>query len=300
MIRDIPFQYDLENPVVELKFQSELSKIVKHYDCLAISEEPEAVKILMGKINIPTFNWIPVFNEMATGCDVTLPVSTVDDFQFVLMACFEDARRAKARTVFYKYNVTGTSETHFGDIKAVSFKEKNQANPSKSGNKAPGATKADVVECQFCGKNNHVNADCRSRTSEFTNNQNRPYLGSEAHGRLGKAVGDREWIPNFKELKALTSKAGQLPGLYSSASKPSKPAKDWKSKGTYVSTILPIKLHIATSPNLLPVVLTFVSQEEAKGSIHVDALLDTGCLAGDFVARKIVDRFNIKPVINSP
>ena len=67
----------------------------------------------------------------------------------------------------------------------------------------------------------------------------------------------------------------------------------------YVSTILPIKLHIATSPNLLPVVLTFVSQEEAKGSINVDALLDTGCLAGDFVARRIVDRFNIKPVINS-
>ena len=59
------------------------------------------------------------------------------------------------------------------------------------------------------------------------------------------------------------------------------------------------KLHIATSPNLLPVVLTFVSQEEAKGSINVDALLDTGCLAGDFVARRIVDRFNIKPVINS-
>ena len=29
------------------------------------------------------------------------------------------------------------------------------------------------------------------------------------------------------------------------------------------------------------------------------ALLDTGCLAGDFVARRIVDRFNMKPVINS-
>ena len=60
-----------------------------------------------------------------------------------------------------------------------------------------------------------------------------------------------------------------------------------------------IKLHIATSPNLLPVLLTFVSQEEGKGSINVDALLDTGCLAGDFVARRVVDRFNIKPVINS-
>ena len=31
----------------------------------------------------------------------------------------------------------------------------------------------------------------------------------------------------------------------------------------------------------------------------MDALLDTGCLAGYFVARRIVDRFNIKPVINS-
>ena len=31
----------------------------------------------------------------------------------------------------------------------------------------------------------------------------------------------------------------------------------------------------------------------------MDTLLDTGCLAGDFVARRIVDRFNIKPVFNS-
>ena len=45
---------------------------------------------------------------------------------------------------------------------------------------------------------------------------------------------------------------------------------------TKVSTILPIKLHISTSPNLLPVVLTFVSKEKAKGSINLDALLDTG------------------------
>ena len=68
------------------------------------------------------------------------------------------------------------------------------------------------------------------------------------------------------------SKVGQSSGSASSPSKTSKPSKDWKSKGTYVSTILPIELHIATSPNLLPVVLTFVSQEEVKGSINVDAL----------------------------
>ena len=41
MIQEIPFQYDLDNPVLELKFQSELSKIVKHYDSLTIAEEAE-------------------------------------------------------------------------------------------------------------------------------------------------------------------------------------------------------------------------------------------------------------------
>ena len=129
-------------------------------------------------------------------------------------------------------------------------------------------SRAESVLCHFYGKNNHSNAYCR------TNNQNRPYVGSEAHGRLIKAARDRDWIPNFKELQGLMSKVGQSSGPSSSAAKTSKPSKDWKSKGTYVSTILSIKLHIATSPNLLPVVLPFVPQEEAKGSINVDALLD--------------------------
>ena len=135
MIKEIPFQYDLNDPVVELKFRSELSKIAKHYDCLTIAEEAEAVKILLGKMNIPNvFNWIPIFNEMATGCDVPIPVTTVDDFRFVLTACFEDARRSRARTISYRWAVIGAPETHYGDIKAVSFKEKNQANSTKSGN----------------------------------------------------------------------------------------------------------------------------------------------------------------------
>ena len=154
--------------------------------------------------------------EMATGCDVPIPVTTVDDFRFVLSACFDDARRSKARTISYRWAVTGTAETHHGDIKAVSFKEKIHGNSSKSGNKTPSVSKAESVLCQFCGKNNHSNADCRTRISEFTNNQNRPHVGSEAHGRLVKATGDRDWIPNFKELKGLMSEAGQSSGPSSS------------------------------------------------------------------------------------
>ena len=119
MIKEIPFQYDLDNPVVELKFQSELSKIVKHYDTLTVAEEAEAVKCLLGNINIPNvFNWIPI--EMATGCDIPIPVTTVDDFRFVLMACFEDARRSRARTISYRWAVIGTPKIHHGDMMDLS------------------------------------------------------------------------------------------------------------------------------------------------------------------------------------
>ena len=94
--------------------------------------------------------------------------------------------------------------------------------------------------CYFCGKNNHSTADGHTRTSEFTNNQNRPYVGSEAHGRSVKATGDRDWIPNFEELKVLMSKVGQSSGPSSSAAKTSKMKLD-RQDSTYVRTFaLPV------------------------------------------------------------
>ena len=103
---------------MELKLQAELSKIVNQYDSLAPAEEAEAVKILMGKISISdVFNWQPIFNEMAMGCNVFVPVGTVDDFCFVLSACFENAHRAESRTLFYKLTVTWNFEIHFGEAK---------------------------------------------------------------------------------------------------------------------------------------------------------------------------------------
>ena len=109
--------------------------------------------------------------------------------QLMLTACIEDARQPRARTISYRWAVI-----HHGDIKAVSFKDEIHGNSSKSGNKTPSFSKAESVLCQFCGKKNHSNADCRTRTSEFTNNQNRPYVGSEAHGRLVNATRDRDWF----------------------------------------------------------------------------------------------------------
>ena len=66
-----------------------------------------------------------------------------------------------------------------------------------------------------------------------------------------------------------------------------------------MTTILPDEIPIPTSPNLISVFLTFPSQAESQRRINVEGLLDTGCLAGDFVARRILDKYNIKPILKS-
>ena len=50
-----------------------------------------------------------------------------------------------------------------------------------------------------------------------------------------------------------------------------------------MTTILHDEIPIPTSPNLISVFLTFPSQAESQRRINVEGLLDTGCLAGDFV-----------------
>ena len=64
-------------------------------------------------------------------------------------------------------------------------------------------------------------------------------------------------------------------------------------------SIFPDELPIPPSPNLISVFLTFPSQAESQERINVEGLLDTGCLAGDFVARRIVERYNIQPILQS-
>ena len=66
-----------------------------------------------------------------------------------------------------------------------------------------------------------------------------------------------------------------------------------------MTTILNDEIPIPTSPNFISVFLTFPSQPESQRRINVEGLLDTGNLAGDFVARRIVDKYNIKPILQS-
>ena len=61
---------------------------------------------------------------------------------------------------------------------------------------------------------------------------------------------------------------------------------------------LPPSPQLTTSPNLLPVSFVSLYQGEISGRVGVNALLDTGSLAGDYVSRRVVDKINLQPVIS--
>ena len=108
-------------------------------------------------------------------------------------------------------------------------------------------------------------------------------------------------ISKFSDLQELRRLHSESLSSSSSTYAPKKPfvKKDWKNKGTIRTTILPDELPIPTSPNLISVLLTFSSKAETQGKINAKGLLDTGCLAGDFVARRVVKRYNIQPILQS-
>ena len=75
--------------------------------------------------------------------------------------------------------------------------------------------------------------------------------------------------------------------------------KDWKNRGTVMTTIFPNKLPIPTSPKLISLFLTFSSQAKTQSRVNMEGLLGTSCLAGNFVARRIVEKYNIQPILQA-
>ena len=85
MIKDLKFEYNVDDVRVDtLRIRVDtLRKIMDHYNTRASSEEAEAVRLLIEKINVVNvLNWQPYFDAMALQCDIRMPIATVKDFRF--------------------------------------------------------------------------------------------------------------------------------------------------------------------------------------------------------------------------
>ena len=142
-------------------------------------------------------------------------------------------------------------------------KNRNNNNNNINNNRTPSGQSNSHPPCTICGMSNHATPECRTKQSEFANHSDRPFIGSESHKRLVNLFGPRDMIPKFADLQELRKCNNEASSSSSSTYAPKKPfvRKDWKNKGTIMTTILHDEIPIPTSANLISPLRRRVKEE---------------------------------------
>jgi transposase InsO family protein len=282
LISQLAVTFNLAEPSVEEVFDQQLQAIVHRFPDATPEQHLKAVQILVSRLPEQPTNWRAILSRRIDGQEVHL--DTVNGFRFTWLAQLAKARNIKEMAEEFGYVVSYSNNTRLTVDKQIkktlSFEEK-----------TPTAGKSTAgLLCSGCGRENHLVATCRFKATEFFNSYPYAYKGSKAHTALVAKHPDASFIP-FSELSKDTPRA---PASGSSASKYGP-----KSAGTSmtVSDILSTIYNDNSDNNYIDVSVSATLQASTRRRNNVKALLDTGSLAGDFVAFRTIQALNLDPFI---
>ena len=194
MIKDLKFEFDLDDINVDTRFLSELRKITYHYNTRTSIEEVEAVKILIEKINVVNvLNWQPYFHAMALQCAIQLPISAVKDFRCLIQQTIAEAGKVRIQAANYGFILSCCNKTRSLDPKHPYKEKDNNNNNNNNSNRSnnynynnhnnnssppPSGPSNSRPPCTICGMSNYITPECRTKKSEFANNSDRPFIVS--------------------------------------------------------------------------------------------------------------------------
>ena len=280
-VKDWRLLYDcMDETIVNKSFDS-LLEIHHRYTIKEEGDEVKAVKLLHDKLHTPEkTNWTIRFLKAQSECSVSLPLCTIVDFRFVLMITFRNLYRdIKEFQLSLHLNVTGSANSKVIDSKKTQKVEppQNRATDNKP-------------TCTACGRFFHVRDKCPDLESKYANKTNSLYVGSAAHSLLVKETGPRSFIPITKrKIPEVLPESKETPYKKQSGGK-----KNWKdNKSELIYSLSPSSPKIDS--NLLSVTLSSLTKLTSVRA-RVEALLDTGSLAGDFISEKTVNKFNFTPI----
>ena len=290
-ISQVQISFDLKDPSVETKTDHQLSVIVEAFPDATPAMHLTAAKILIDKLPAEPVNWRAVLHR---NLDMTPRLITVDDFRFVWMAQLNKLREAidalKIVDVHPNYG------DHSRQIKTL-----HRSVPETKFKKRPRSNEESAVPliCTGCGRGGHIVSTCRFRTSPFWNTTNKPFLESKGGREMLKKHPNATWIPRESSDSATSSSSAATPSTITTA-EVKHPAK--KQKGKLLFNLNPSSIAITppvnTDSDLIPLFLSPVSQQlQPEKRFRVLTLLDTGSLAGNFVAFRVLDSFSLIPHI---
>ena len=116
-------------------------------------------------------------------------------------------------------------------------------------------------------------------------------MGSAGHAKLVADKGPRNYIPGAAPVVLNKNRAAET--------LPVKPStKSWANKKRGNILTSSTSTTTDTTSNFMSVTLSVLPQERTSVRMEVDALLDTGSLAGDFKAEDVIVRYNLKPLLS--
>ena len=293
-ITQLNLAFDLAKPKIERTTDDSLDKICEEHRDRTRSDELQAIKLLTKKL--PTdgvVNWRGKFNH---SCGFFDRVETVFTWRSAFLAMLEAARALIRETESFGVVCTFTENSALR-AKAPAKSVTDQL--SKREKRKRDELTGDPSGCTGCGRTNHQVEDCKFNKSQFFNKTSAPYKSSEAFIKLIAQFPSMKYIPGAIEMNAMKAEMAilypKLAGAPSAAS--GKFANKHKGMNVekYISSILTSK----PNADFLMVSLSPTAPQLATSHHEVAALLDTGSLAGDFVALRVIQNLKLTKFIVS-
>ena len=214
-------------------------------------------------------------------------IITVEDFRFVLRAQLNRSRDLAQDMRDVGWTLIGSDQTRH--LKEKPIRKRPVPNSSIPSSKQPLQKKSSksIVDpiCTGCGRNNHTVESCHFKGSPYYNSSDQLYSKSEAFVRLRRDFPTNVLAPSAKFLAEKAAKT---------AEKATNPSSLKQNKIKQKGNFFPDSTYFATisgpefDTDYLSVTFSHVSQSLEPPRSEVKALLDTGSIAGDFVAYRCI------------
>ena len=301
-------RFSLADPDVENTTVVDIINIVKEFvtpsgiSTISDSMHLESVKVLNDSLPKSPIDWRSIVNAREA--------KTVKEWTVLFLRSMAAARSTHAKAAMYGYQVTHGPQT-IHNLKAA---QKRPAESASNGQALVSKKQKILISrslCKGCGRSHPLDS-CHFASHPDFNSSSEVWTNSES----GKAWAKRgkTTLPARLTLSGATHEFMYPPrtsGVDTSASPKtlSNPTSKSHTKGMVVSSGC-MKNELASTlsslnssnTNLIPCTIFPLQGTNlvAAKNIKVEALLDTGSLAGDFLSQLLVDKYNLNciPVVN--
>jgi hypothetical protein len=187
-IAQLILQFNLADPAVEEAFDQQLQAIDRRFPDATPEQHLKAVQTLISRLPELPVNWRAILQRLIRCQEVH--ITMVKGFRFTWLA---KARQIKEMAEEYGYIVNYSEHTR--QLADKPIKKKQSVDESSRTT----TTSIAKVLCSVCGRDNHLVATCRFKSTEFFNSYPYAYKGSKAYKLLLAKYPGATVIP-FTEL----------------------------------------------------------------------------------------------------